>query len=447
MSFGKRLALFFVLIALVPTLALVGILVLVNEDSRRGKADASLAAGVKTALALHQEQAAAASPEGRALSGDPQLSAGLESSSAAELSAFAARAVGERGLEAVEVRDALGKTLAAAGNPDAVAWAPIELTRGGEVRGGLAVSVTSAQEYASEVARLTGGKVVLSRDGVPLVADVPPPAAPPAIGETKDLEIDGADYRGHLLELSRDGGERLLLLGPARAGDLLGLDSPAFALLAGFLLLGMAFAYGLARTLTFLHDRVSEQALTDSLTGLWNRREMLQRLAQEVDRAQRFGHELSMLVIDIDNFKRINDSLGHPQGDEVLKAIADTVRETTRSIDVGARYGGDELALILLETGPEGALILAERLRERIEARKVPRTGGGTMDVTVSIGVATLPYAANGSDELIEAADQALLRGKRSGKNQTRVAPHLPDAPSAPRPRAETEAPKPAHRS
>ena len=171
---------------------------------------------------------------------------------------------------------------------------------------------------------------------------------------------------------------------------------------------------------------MAEQAVTDPLTGLWNRRRMLQRLEQEVDRAQRFGHELSMLVIDIDNFKRINDTLGHPQGDEVLKAIADTVRETTRSIDVGARYGGDELALVLLETGPEGALILAERLRERIEARKVPRTGGGTMEVTVSVGVATLPYAASASDELIEAADQALLQGKRSGKNQTRVAPHLP---------------------
>jgi diguanylate cyclase (GGDEF)-like protein len=158
----------------------------------------------------------------------------------------------------------------------------------------------------------------------------------------------------------------------------------------------------------------------------------------------RFGHETTMLVIDIDDFKEINDTLGHPQGDEVLKAIAETVRETTRSIDVGARYGGDELALLLLETGPEGALILAERLRERVAARPVPRTAGGTMNVTVSVGVATLPYAASDRDELIEAADQALLRAKRSGKNQTRVAPHIHTTPEQ-RP-AEHEERRPARR-
>jgi diguanylate cyclase (GGDEF)-like protein len=443
-SFGKRLALFFILIALMPALALVGILVLVNEDSRKGKADAALAAGARTALALYEEEVEAARPEARSLSSDPQLSAGLARSSAADLSAFAARAVGERGLEAVEVSDVAGTPLAAGGDPNAVAFAPIALTRGGQTSGTLAVSGTSAEEYARRVARLTGDEVVLSRDGVPLVADVAPPGSPPEPGQTADLEIDGRDYRGHLLALSPGGGEQLLLLGSARGEGLLGVGSPAFALLAGFLLLGMAFAYGLARTLTGLHERVEEQAVTDPLTGLSNRRRMLQRLTQEVDRALRFGHETTMLVIDIDDFKEINDTLGHPQGDEVLKAIAETVRETTRSIDVGARYGGDELALLLLETGPEGALILAERLRERVAARPVPRTAGGTMNVTVSVGVATLPYAASDRDELIEAADQALLRAKRSGKNQTRVAPHIHTTPEQ-RP-AEHEERRPARR-
>jgi diguanylate cyclase (GGDEF)-like protein len=428
-SFGRRLALFFFLIALMPTLALVGILLLVNEDSREGKADASLAAGVGTALAVYEEEVAAARPVARALSADPQLAAGLESRSAAELSAFAARAVAEQGAEAIEVRDGQGATLTAAGTPDAVAFAPIELTRDGEVNGVLSVSVTSAEEYAQEVARLTGNEVVLSRDGLPLVADVPPPTDLPAPGQTADISTGGVDYRGHLIALSA-GDEELLLLGPARGESLLTVGSSAIALLAVFLLLGMIFSYGLARTLTGLHEQVEEQAVTDPLTQLGNRRRLVERLTQEVDRARRFDHELSMLVLDIDDFKEINDNLGHPQGDEVLRAIAETVHDTTRTIDVRARYGGDELALLLLETGPEGALILAERLRERIAAREVPRTAGrGTMRVTVSIGLATLPYAASGSEELLEAADQALLRGKRSGKNQVNVAPHVHDSP------------------
>jgi diguanylate cyclase (GGDEF)-like protein len=172
---------------------------------------------------------------------------------------------------------------------------------------------------------------------------------------------------------------------------------------------------------------------------------MVAVLRQEVDRAHRFGHDVSMLVIDIDNFKQINDTMGHPQGDAVLQAIAETVRETTRSIDLGARYGGDELALVLLETGPEGALILAERLRERIASRQVPRTSGeGTMQVTVSVGVATLPYAATDSAGLLEAADQALLSGKRQGKNQTRVAPHVHEPPE---PLSRPEPRKPARKS
>jgi diguanylate cyclase (GGDEF)-like protein len=436
-SFGRRLGLFFALIALVPTLALVGILVLVDEDSQEGKADAALAVGVRTALAVYDESVAAARPDARALSGDPQLASALASGSTAELSDFAARAAGERGLAAVEVRDVDGDALTAAGNPNAIAYAQIVLTRSGAPSGVLAVSRTSAEQYAERVRKLTGEEVVLTRDGVPLVADVPPPADPPARNTTEDLEIDGTKYRGHLADLPGD--EDVLVLGTARGEGLLGLDSPAIALLAAFLLLGMAFAYALARTLTGLHERVEQQAVTDPLTGLWNRRRMVAVLQQEVERAQRFGHDISMLVIDIDNFKEINDTMGHPQGDAVLQVIAETVRETTRSIDLGARYGGDELALVLLETGPEGALTLAERLRERIASRRVPRTSGeGTMQVTVSVGVATLPYAARDSAGLLEAADQALLRGKRHGKNQTRVAPHVHEPPeplSRPEPR------------
>jgi diguanylate cyclase (GGDEF)-like protein len=417
------LALFFVGIALVPTVALLGMLAIVSEDSRSGKADARLAAGVETALAVYEERVDAAEAQVGALARRPELGTALAGGGNTEqLESFAAGAV-SGDVDAVQVLDAAGDVLATAGSPDAIAFATIALTRAGEPSGSLRVSVTSSSEFASEVQRLTDDELVVLRDGEPLEATVTPPADPPEAGETADVETDGTEYRAHLLDLDSSGTEQLLLLGPSEDAGFLGLDTPAAALLVGFLLLGIGFAYGLARTLTGLHAQVAEQAVTDPLTGLYNRRRMHQILATEVARAKRFGHELSMVILDIDDFKQINDRLGHLQGDAVLESIAETVRETTRLIDVGARYGGDELALVLLETGAEGALIVADRLRERVDRTEIPLRDGGTMQVTVSVGVATLPDNAEEVDDLIEAADQALLQAKRSGKDQTRVAP------------------------
>jgi diguanylate cyclase (GGDEF)-like protein len=146
-------------------------------------------------------------------------------------------------------------------------------------------------------------------------------------------------------------------------------------------------------------------------------------LEREVDRALRFGHEISLIILDVDDFKEINDREGHLQGDVVLEAVADVVREVTRSIDVAARYGGDELALMLFETGREGAKALGERLAQRMRDSEVPRRDGGTMKVTISVGVATLPDAAGDLVSLVDAADHALLRAKRAGKNKLRAAP------------------------
>ena len=156
----------------------------------------------------------------------------------------------------------------------------------------------------------------------------------------------------------------------------------------------VVMAWALARTLTGLHQRVAEQAVTDPLTGLWNRRYMSETLDREVARARRFGHPISLIILDVDDFKEINDRRGHMQGDMVLESVADVVREATRSIDVAARYGGDELALILVETEREGAVILGERLGERMRATQVPLREGGSMGATISIGVATIPDSA-----------------------------------------------------
>jgi diguanylate cyclase (GGDEF)-like protein len=182
-------------------------------------------------------------------------------------------------------------------------------------------------------------------------------------------------------------------------------------------------SWGLARTLTRLHARVEAQALTDPLTGLWNRRYMAETLEREVARAQRFRHPISLIILDVDDFKKINDRDGHLQGDIVLERVADVVRDVTRSIDVAARYGGDELALILVETDREGATVLAERLRERVGATQIPLREDETMGVTLSVGVSTIPDSAADLESLVDAADRALLRSKRAGKNQIRTAP------------------------
>jgi len=203
----------------------------------------------------------------------------------------------------------------------------------------------------------------------------------------------------------------------------LGIGRPALAILIWFLAAAVALAWALARTLTRLHRRVAAQAVTDPLTGLWNRRHMAETLEREVLRAARFGHPISLIILDVDDFKKINDREGHLQGDLVLEAVGEVVREATRSIDVAARYGGDELAIILVETDREGALIVGERLGDRMRETRVPLREGGSMGVTVSLGVATIPDSAEGLESLVDAADRALLRAKRAGKNQLRAAP------------------------
>src|SRR5262249_44942251 len=194
-----------------------------------------------------------------------------------------------------------------------------------------------------------------------------------------------------------------------------GISGAATAILVWFLVVAVILAWLLARTLTRLHDRVAAEALTDPLTGLWNRRWMGEALEREVARAMRFGHAISMIILDVDDFKRINDRRGHLQGDIVLEQVADQVRAATRSIDVAARYGGDELALVLVETGREGAKIVAERLQESTRELEIPlRDGdGASMQVTLSIGIATIPDSAEGLESLVDAADRALLRAKQ----------------------------------
>lgn len=169
--------------------------------------------------------------------------------------------------------------------------------------------------------------------------------------------------------------------------------------------------------------KIEQISVTDELTSLFNRRGFFQLGEREFERALRFGRPLASLMLDIDHFKRINDTYGHPVGDQVLCALADCIRQSTRGIDVAGRYGGEEFTLLLPETDLPMAIQIAERLRQSIADLSVPifRGKGDSppvhIRINVSIGVAfMLPDIPNLS-VLIHRADQALYRAKDSGRN------------------------------
>lgn len=167
-----------------------------------------------------------------------------------------------------------------------------------------------------------------------------------------------------------------------------------------------------------LHAEIEKLAITDGLTGLFNHRTFQEKLSLELKRLNRFSEPLSIMIADIDYFKKINDNYGHPVGDIVLKEVAQKLRDTVRDVDVPARYGGEEFASILPGTDSEGAKIIAERLRKEI--RNASFSASGTQfRITISIGIATSPSDTKKKEDLIEKADKALYHAKHNGRNQT----------------------------
>jgi len=181
----------------------------------------------------------------------------------------------------------------------------------------------------------------------------------------------------------------------------------------------------LGQTLNSMADKLAQSQATlrelsthDPLTGLINYREFHRQLTEEVERFRRYGRPFSLLMLDVDHFKGINDAYGHLAGDEALRAIATLLQGEVRPTDLVARYGGEEFVMVLPETDGPAAVILADRLRSRVAGQAIPLATAQTISLTVSIGLAACPENADSLQKLIGAADQALYVAKANGRNR-----------------------------
>jgi diguanylate cyclase (GGDEF)-like protein len=168
-----------------------------------------------------------------------------------------------------------------------------------------------------------------------------------------------------------------------------------------------------------LHQEAQRLSITDGLTGVWNRRYLALTLAKEIERAQRFQRPLSILMVDIDRFKDVNDAHGHLRGDEVLVELSRRMLSRIRGeIDTLARFGGEEFVIVLPETPREGARVVANKLRRAVRAKPFVSDVGSDVTVTVSIGIAVYPEDGTGAEKLIQASDLAMYKAKRRGRDR-----------------------------
>ena len=238
-----------------------------------------------------------------------------------------------------------------------------------------------------------------------------------------DLEADtlfrvrgglGAKGRGSLLSLPMvQGGELLGVLNFERP------QKAAFGREEIELFGSVADQVALAVRNAQLHTQTVELSITDPLTGVPNRRHLFQQLEAEIARANRFGTQLSFLMIDIDHFKKLNDGAGHLAGDEILRAVCALMKQRVRKVDTLARYGGEEFAIILPQVPRQEALDVAEKLRRAVEempSEHAKVQPGGK--ITISIGVSNLPIDATAQEKLVDCADSALYASKRGGRNR-----------------------------
>jgi diguanylate cyclase (GGDEF)-like protein len=470
-SFRSRLGLFFVLIVLVPMVAVAVLLfgLLGESEQRIGGADVDARHRVAQRLFISREEDARRVLRSIA-NNDRVLREALLDGDIARAQRRASQLLASHDVERIVlVRN--GEIALKVGDKRAIATVSLPLKSSTRPLGVIYLSMLDAPAYAREVRELTGLRVVV-RNGSRELATTLPAArnvkAPRK--ESVTAKVGGDSYRVSAFMRPAFPGQSLtvITLGTPEGKTNQGGRWKIGAILAGFLLLALACASLVSRSLQEqlggfldaarrlaggdfsahvetvgkdefaglgeefnkmsreLKRRIEElreavhESLTDDLTGLPNRRAFDVTFANRVRDLKRLGGTLGLVLLDLDNFKSINDTYGHPQGDYVLREFARVLHESSREIDHPARYGGEEFAVLLPGTDLEGAVELAERVRRGIEALQIALLdGSGTLRVTVSCGVGSMPETAGESEVLVKAVDAALYEAKRSGKNKS----------------------------
>jgi diguanylate cyclase (GGDEF)-like protein len=313
----------------------------------------------------------------------------------------------------------------------------VALTHAGRIMGAVAGAMYLVRTGKTELYREASYNLTTRARGAVRNIDEEPlrsalPAGRPLVVKLDERTAPGLDSGGHP--------QHALVVPIQRSGQLMGameIYLNAWRELnddQADLLNGVASQAAMAIRHAQLFQAQEENALTDELTKLPNRRALAQRFLQEMQRARRHKKGITFVMIDLDHFKQVNDTYGHLNGDAVLHELAQILVTGARESDVCARYGGEEFALILPETTEAGARVLAERIRAKVAAATFP----GGLKLTISVGVAATDYAALFT-QLIDRADQALYTAKQGGRNQVRIADMKGPAPKSHQPRPEAE--------
>jgi diguanylate cyclase (GGDEF)-like protein len=293
-------------------------------------------------------------------------------------------------------------------------WLTVDGSRVAKIVSSIPLNGAVARRLTQDAPRAPGDRLVLARQGRILGGRT-------FVTEGRTVTLGATRFRGLPGLVPNSAGVRLLALRPEAAIEahvqlyLQRVRYAGFGSFALLILVAFLFAGPIMRVLGDFR-RVASQAALDSLTGLANRRTLDEELALEWRRAHRVGDSLAFVLLDLDDFKTVNDSHGHPAGDAVLRAVGETLGQGVRQVDLAGRYGGEEFALILPETDLAGALRLAERLRAKLEATAVELPSGVTLNATASFGVAVSDGLST-PELLVVAADEALYAAKAAGKN------------------------------